>query len=264
MAEVQLLEANVHSARQRRDIDTVSCDNVADLLEVARAAYGRNDVDAGWMAYHNAKERAVDLLDDSGLVALAEQLLHEADTEQIPSGCRDALTHLLGAAPCLDDRPRSLNRERVRAALQVRDLYFRYVYYALRVTSQRRIALITIGLGVGVGLGLLFALGPVDWMGTLAGHPDLALLAIVLAGVLGAVTSAVQRLARDPIPGGIPARLGSFTAVVTRVFVGGVAGLTTALAAASVVEDTQTLGPLMLAGFAAGWAERLATTEPTN
>lgn len=264
MGEVQLLEANIASARQRPGANTVSCDNVADLLAVARAAYGRDDIDAGWVAYHSAKERAVDLLDEPGLAALAEQLLHEAENEHIPAGCRDALTHLLGAAPCLSANPASLGREHVRTALHIRDLYFRYVYYALRVTSRRRIALIGIGLAVGVMLGMLFGVGPVDWMGPLADNPDLALLAIVLAGVLGAVTSAVQRLARDPIPGGIPARLGSFTAVVTRVFVGGVAGLTTALAAASVVDDAQALGPLMLAGFAAGWAERLATTEPTN
>jgi hypothetical protein len=142
--------------------------------------------------------------------------------------------------------------------------YFRFVYRANSVTSKWRVALLCCGLFALLVMFLIFHRDSTINEGLTASLATGALT--MLAGVLGAVTSAIQRLARDPVQGTIPARIGSFTAVGTRLFVGAVAGLLAyAGALAGLGEEPDSgLAITLLAAFGAGFAERLATISQTS
>jgi hypothetical protein len=85
------------------------------------------------------------------------------------------------------------------------------------------------------------------------------LLSAVVAGVLGSITSALQRLASDPRASRV-ADMGSFTSTLTRPFIGAVAALTVFLAVYGGLlnlEGGNDVAILILASFAAGFTERL-------
>lgn len=85
-----------------------------------------------------------------------------------------------------------------------------------------------------------------------------------ITGALGAVVSAIQRLAQNPTDP-IPAQLGSFTATLTRPLIGAVAALTTYLASVAglILDQEQHWSALLvLAAFAASFSERLVVYHP--
>lgn len=227
-------------------------------LEDARCIH--LDRQARWAAIHHAEEMSIGFLDEGRLTGLAERLVHTAESENFPAPLMTLIRHLTVQSACVTgSRANRLSCGRVREAMEESHAYFRYVYRANSLTSRWRVLLLCFGIA-SLGAMILIAEKDDSISGSLEWSLPIGYLT-VLAGVLGAVTSAIQRLARDPVQGTVPARVGSFTAVGTRVFVGAVAGLTAYAAAFASLGDNvdSGLAITLLAAFGAGFAERLAT-----
>jgi hypothetical protein len=145
--------------------------------------------------------------------------------------------------------------------MKVRNDYFNNAYYVERIIAQRRLILNSIGISV-----LLVALG-LGWWASATNELGAVQLAVssAVAGMIGAVTSASQRLVAHPATPA-PTDLGSFTAVVVRLFIGAVAALTLyfAVLCGFVAFPTHENALLVLASFGVGvgFAERLVVYHP--
>lgn len=226
----------------------------------------RTDLDrqARWASIHRAEEMSLCFQGEDRLAGVAERLIHTAESENFPDQLKTLIRHLTAPSACVAGAASGPSLGRVREALEESNTYFRYVYRANSVTSIWRFTLLCFGVIALVAMTMIFwtdhsissALAPSLTTGCLT----------MLAGVLGAITSAIQRLARDPVQGTVPARIGSFTAVGTRIFVGAVAGLTAYAAAVTTLgsQPGTSLAITLLAAFGAGFTERLATFSQSS
>ncbi len=258
-------EANTGEIRYSRRLD-----NACASLTAAQAACEKHETQRGWTLVHLTNETEV-LLQD-GLEMITSALSLRAEVAGKPWWQAQAIAELLhgfGSAspngahppPQGDDIQLDWDRTRLQAATRLRNDYYIQKYDTIEVTARRRIWLLLLGI-----VGLLAALyllcenvneqTPVQeaWVPW----------AMVVAGALGAITSALQRLATDP-NAAIPAELGSFTTTVSRPFIGAVAALTVYLAFLAKVgpsSDETALPLAVLAAFGAGFTERLIVYSP--
>jgi hypothetical protein len=156
----------------------------------------------------------------------------------------------------------AMHRALLRAALHERNESLNNRYYAREHTAKQRIwlSLILVVLLAVAGWLVVMHLDDVN----VSLKTPWVLGAAAVAGVIGAVTSAMQRLRTDP-KAQSPSRLGSFSTVMIQALIGSVAALTTYFTFASgliQVPAGDTVMVLILAAFGSGFAERLVVYQP--
>lgn len=167
------------------------------------------------------------------------------------------------------------DRERVRQATVLRNGHFSDTYNTLSVTSYRLLSLMVLGtFALAAAAVLLWRQSSLDppllpgaEPSSVVAKEGIPLLALMMAmGALGAVVSAVQRLARQPIRAATPAHLGTFVPTLSRLLIGALAGLTVHLAALGglAIPARHPVPLLLLAALTAGLTERLLVYQPTQ
>lgn len=246
----------------------------AELLRQSRVEHGRGDPDAGWARLHEAEEFECLALGRHELDARIVDLSASLGTSRY-GGLPDAvIRELLPHLPRCDTDPRSgsaetteqslvIDRMRLRQAWHVRNEYLNTRYYVVRVSAIRRLMLLGIGLAIAGAIWRLLHVAHPALTGA-DGSRAWALVLGLLAGGIGAVVSAVQRLATHPVPA-MPAELDSLTATLTRPFIGAVAAATVYLAWRGgfvVFPDDHPIALFVLACFGVGFTERLVVYHP--
>lgn len=248
----------------------------ARYLRIAREWRAGGKVDASWVALHRARQAEVDSMTADQVQSLARELTEELRSGKV-AGWRQtaaaekatAALELLSphAAPDQVNAAQQLRtaRAQLREALRIRDEHFDNTYRHLAISRQYRHWLILLAV-----LMLIAAVVLMSLIGAANLDPDPAsgdpfsgnlLLALAIVfGTLGALSSALQRLARDPFVGRIPEHLGVLSIISTRPLIGAMAGLTAYIsvrAGITVLQDHPVPG-MLAAAFAAGFTERLA------
>ena len=268
--------------RARHDAQLASTDAGSGLwlakthLEGARRAHDHGQPDSGWTQWHAALEVEVEAYTETELEAVRISLASEASEGALTGWPCTAVENLLSQLtppPCHVGTPCGPNcpapgqslvpqaRALLREALQVRNEYFEHLYTAIRVSAHRRILLLGIGVVLLVAAGVLIKQAPE----IVTVKDDRAFIAAcaAVAGMLGATTSAIQRLVNSTAT--IPAELDSLTATLTRPFIGAVGSLTALFAYQSGLLRLSKDAPislLLLASFGVGFAERLVVYNP--
>jgi hypothetical protein len=271
--QLQRLErALAHTwARLEADQPGKSSSPVVSLLNEASNALKQRDPDVGWARLHAALELECLDYDEDDVEAASARLHAELRTGVITgweaAAVRSLLekleldTHPAPSQTSATDRDSRLrhNRRYVRQATKVRNVYFGGAYYVERIIAQRRLILVCFGMGllvVALVVGRWASDGRSEWDYRIA-------IASAIAGMIGAVASASQRLVAHPSTAA-STDLGSFTAVVVRLFIGAVAALSVHVAVLSgfIVFPGKENASLILASFGVGFAERLVIYHP--
>ncbi|GGJ85009.1 hypothetical protein GCM10010123_13370 [Pilimelia anulata] len=241
----------------------------AALAQLSRAEDSRS-LEIGWALLNAADDLVTSTYTDdevnAAIVVLRQQIDHGEISGWRQKAIADLLDHVTppGAVPPPGDPvpgygmpTRASDRVLLLQALRLRNNHYDLGHHTLRVSATRRVWLLIIGI-VLLGVGAAVAWGDVRQPGDIL-VSGRVIGGVLVAGMLGAVTSAIQRLAVDPQTS-VVLQLGSFTATVTRLFVGAVAALTVYLAHRGGIlsfPGTHALPLLILASFGAGFAERL-------
>jgi hypothetical protein len=261
-------------------------------LDAADKACQAHRPASGWVHLHNAEEWRVEGLTSDELLAMSlsleRELVKEVTTDDRIAAAYDLVRQTsyrrlpltsAGGQPANDsaeDPPKrqtdtpdadnlmECNRALIRKAVELRGQYEDQRHLAMEVAAARRLFLLSIGI---VFLFVAFAIARkhVGEPVTGVGHPWVVASAVV-AGALGSITSAIQRLASDP-HAVASLNPGSFTSTLTRPFIGSIAALTVFLAVDGGVlnlEGSEDIPVLILASFAAGFTERLIVYQGTN
>jgi hypothetical protein len=274
-----------------------SCDprwaeHVTNYLVLAECECNAHRPTSGWVYFHDAEEWRVEGLAADELLALslslerelvsgvaadrriaaAYDLIRQTSYRHLPfaSTAAQPATHSVesslmpqAATPGNEEMLRC-NRALIRQAVRLRGQYENQRHLVLELAAARRLFLLGIGV---VFLCGAFAIAREHVGGAVIGvaHPWVVASAVV-AGALGSITSAIQRLASDPHASAtlIP---GSFTSTLTRPFIGSIAALTVFLAVDGGVlnlEGDDDVPVLLLASFAAGFTERLIVYQGSS
>lgn len=241
-------------------------------LKNAREAKEAGNPDVGWARLHAALELETIAYSRDEVDAAAAALKQEVLGGSVRGWEASAIAELLARVTCkapgcsqgpghthADPPPLNTSLAYLREAMRLRNDFFNGAYYVERIIAQRRLILVTVGVALVTSCAVL------AWVTSDARDISAfrVALASVLAGMIGAVTSASQRLVAHPSTAA-PTDLGSFTAVVVRLFIGIVAALTLYFAALSgfVVFAQHQIPFLILASFGVGFAERLVVYHP--
>jgi hypothetical protein len=249
----------------------------SSLLCKAEHALSDARPDGGWALLHAALEAEVVAYTDPEVEATSLRLKTEARGEYLSGSSATAVENLLAqvttprchaGSKCGPECPAPglmfgpVARDCLRQALEVRNEFFENMYTAIRVNAHRRILLLGMGIVLLVAAASLIWGRPTD--GDVISHEGFVAAAVSVAGMLGAVTSAIQRLAANPTAS-IPAELDSLTATLTRPFIGVVGALTTYFSYQSGLLHFSTATPvsfLLLVSFGVGFTERLVVYNP--
>lgn len=276
-------------------------DDVLRLLDKARAACEEHDAGKGWALVSRAEELEVSFLGRHQLDAARHSLRCEIALDDEAGWWREAALDLLRrmspgaiavsrstdprdpadsansadpADPAADGDPvptrratasdLRADREYLREARRIRNDLNSSRYAAMEANTAQRIWLSLILVG------LLAVAGWLIWahLGTRSHALDTPWLAssAAVAGTIGAVTSALQRLCAHP-RAQPPAHLGSLTTAIVHALIGSVAALTFYFATAGGIITVP--GPhadllIVLGAFGSGFAERLVVYVPRN
>lgn len=229
------------------------------LTRDARRAADSRRTEDGWAFLQAARQIEVLLYWPEEMTSEANLLLEEANNKL--TGWRAAgVQKLLGEG--------GSSAATVMRAMMIRDAHFANTYY--RIDLERQQLKLLVGAAWIALLGLADLL--TDFGFDVRGAPSLSLpttvegprledallLAILLAGTLGASLSAVLDLARSPA-GRIPEKLGSWTITLGRVGIGAAAALVVCLflvTGTGGIEVTSA-GALIFFSIVAGASERL-------
>jgi hypothetical protein len=235
------------------------------LVDQAKHSYLAKHPDAGWARLHGALELEVLAYSSKEVAATAVALKREVVDGNISGWEAKAIRRLLKEV----NRKQATNdesaREFLRQAMKVRNDYFNSAYYVERIVAQRRLWLAGLGIALLIAALVLGVLILDDEDGV--DYKDLRVpLLSATAGMIGAVTSAIQRLVAHPATAA-PTDIGSFTAVLVRPFIGAVAALSVYLAVLGDFvrfwgEGAAPVALLILASFGVGFAERLVVYHP--
>lgn len=235
----------------------------AALHHVARAreAATTGDVDTGWNQTYRAREFLIAGYDADEVTRAAVVLRDELEVSgKFSEWRRAAARHLLepvlasatGAGP-MNERDRSA---RLQEGVRIRNENFANEYRKLTLLRRHQRSLLSIGSASMLILIMVLAANA-PRLGTSGVDQAWLMVAAVLLGVVGAVTSAAQRSSRIS-HGRIPHQLGSYVASTSRVPIGAVAGLLVWLAGnTGLAPSTGTAASILVGAFAAGFTERL-------
>ncbi|WP_157979747.1 hypothetical protein [Kribbella monticola] len=229
------------------------------LIVEAEHACERLDMETAWHHFHCAQQ---ELIAEYGLDELklhATLLLAEIEEpERLPQWRVKAVKQAL-PDPQLswDESDLGSLREAVGAAMKIRNEGISNDFWRLAIVRHYQQLLILIGGPVLLSVIVIFAvfsgrIGTKEW----AAGPFLCISSALL-GILGAVISAAKR-STGILPEHVLAQLGSNVASLSRIPIGGVAGLTVWLfSIATAGTASVNAANLLLAAFGAGFAERL-------
>lgn len=229
------------------------------FIRQAEKACERLDMETAWHHFHCAQQ---ELIAEYGLDELklhATLLLAEIDEPgRLPQWRVKAVKQALpdSASSWRESELASL-RESVGAAMKIRNEGISNDYWRLAIVRHYQQLLILIGGPVLLAVIAILAtysgrIGSKEW----AAGPFLCILSALL-GVLGAVISAAKR-STGILPEHVLAQLGSNVSSLSRIPIGGVAGLTVWLFSIATAETASVnAANLLLAAFGAGFAERL-------
>ena len=187
-------------SRQAPDAWTWWAPAACRLIEAARAAVKRGDLDAGWGAIHGAERLRVFGMDDTELLTRAASLKAETQTKLKGWRLRATkslfaplkLADWLKAKPPLEEADRVLLRQAVAEALEILNEHSDNLYHRLHLVGRQLIFLVAAcGFIVVAALWGASFFAPAD--------SDLGwncLAAVALAGALGGVVSAMYQLSR--------------------------------------------------------------------
>ncbi|KRC88222.1 hypothetical protein ASE25_15365 [Terrabacter sp. Root85] len=272
-------------------------DEVLLLLDKAAVAREQHDAGKGWALVSRAEELEVSFLGRHQLEAARHSLRCEIALDEEAGWWREAALDLLrrmsagptgptgtagstgstGTAatgandpgeepPARRSTPSDLraDREYLREARRIRNDLNSSRYTAMEANTAQRIWLSVILLG------LLAVAGWLIWahLSTRSPALDTPWLAssAAVAGTIGAVTSAMQRLCARP-RAQPPSHLGSLTTAVVHALIGSVAALTFYFAAAGgliTFPGAHADLLIVLGAFGSGFAERLVVYVPRN
>lgn len=236
-------------------------------VDLAKIALKERNPDVGWARLHSAIELECTMLDDSEVDAEMVRLGNEVRAGAVQGWEASAIAELLASISGPEPRKgKSASRlvvrqVRLQHALRIRNTFFGNAYDVERIVAYRRLILVAAGMALLAVALIMLVKAPDTW-----NTPDSRFaLGSALAGMIGAVTSASQRLVAHPDTAA-PAELGSFTALVVRLFIGAVAALSVYLAELGglVVFPGDTIAMLLLASFGVGFAERLVVYHPAQ
>ncbi|SFN90355.1 NUDIX domain-containing protein [Mycetocola miduiensis] len=260
----QLREAPPSEISEAADRAAVSL--AADHIRRARRALFVGDVDTGWGQAFRAREALVARMSDDEVVYTALSLRSEVvASDKIKQWRQDAVTALVKPIldrerrPWLRTPPRG-NRDALREALLIRNESFSNEYRKLTILRRHQKHLLWTGV-VALALVLASLIG-IGFLREPIADRWLAFAALA-TGVVGAVVSAAQRSTRVPQMR-IPQAYNSYVSSLSRVAIGGVAGLLVFLAASAVEGQQINAASILIAAFGAGFAERLVTERPSS
>jgi hypothetical protein len=229
------------------------------LITAAEKACDRLDMETAWHHFHCAQQELIDEYGIDELKLHATSLLAEIEEPgRLPQwrvkAVKQALPDLV--EPWDISNLGSL-RESVGAAMKIRNEGISNDYWRLAIVRHYQQLLVLIGGPVLLSVVTILAI----YSGRIGGPefadgPFLCILS-ALVGVLGAVISAAKR-STGILPEHVLAQLGSNVASLSRIPIGGVAGLTVWLFSIATAETSSVnAANLLLAAFGAGFAERL-------
>lgn len=256
-------------------------------IERATSLAGRRQVDAAWEQLYRARECHVMGMSQEAVVFTAKELDAEVEhsgkfSEWRRRAILDLLRQILPEEATRNQRGdptgrplkpfrRSSSSPRISPSLEAQRLALRYATHLrnesfatdYRVLKFRRIHLRRLFVLGAVSAGLVTAL--VVSQGASIAQTSASQVWVLLAacgmGTTGAVISASQRAALLT-SNRIPHLLGSYTASLSRVPVGAISGLLVWLGSQVIDGSSATnTAYLLIAAFAAGFAERLITNR---
>ena len=236
-------------------------------LHVNRAteAARLGDLDTAWGQAYRARECQVLGYDPAKVILVASELRDELQVSKkfvewrrvAALALLNPIPHELKGGALLRAKDR---RSRLYEAVRIRNESFANEYRRLTILRCHQKKLLYIGLGA---LALLIA----DLILNASSLRDATLdrvwlmLAAILLGIVGAVTSAAQRSARISNQR-IPEQLGSDVASISRIPIGAVAGLLVWLVGNAGVSPAASSAAYLLVGaFGAGFTERLVAPQ---
>jgi ADP-ribose pyrophosphatase YjhB (NUDIX family) len=245
--------------------DRAAVRQAAGHIRRARQAASVGDVDTGWGQAFRAREALVPRLSEDQVVHTALALRAEVVTSgKIKQWRQDAVASLVTSIIDTEGRsssvgPPKANRDALREALRIRNESYSNEYRKLTILRRHQKGLLWIGV-VALFLVLVSLIGmrflpqPVDdrWLA----FPALAM------GVVGAVVSAAQRSTRVPQMR-IPQAYNSYVSSLSRVAIGGIAGVLVLLAT-TAIDGPLNDASVLIGAFGAGFAERLVTEKPAS
>ncbi|MGY1727822.1 hypothetical protein ACI79J_12710 [Geodermatophilus sp. SYSU D01062] len=267
-AELKHLEAMYQAIAEECD-DPPGLKSVDPYLDFIQKNW-RRDIFSAWQHAYYALEEMAKHVPDHRLVqwshSLHAELSNKGGVAHSTSLTIEGLlkTVLPESAQQGGSTPRltKQQREAYYEALRLRNRAVMDRYWRLDILRHHQVLLAAIGIPVLIVTSIILALYAPDLSApgqdaVWKGGPIPCLLAMLL-GVLGATVSAAQRATTTP-PHAIIERFGSYFASVSRIPIGAVAGLTVWLFSVSSVYEIGSLDVpnLLLAAFAAGFAERL-------
>lgn len=262
--------SNPRRVRLRQAVVEIAAELAADpdadparrLLRRAVEASDAGDVDGGWALVGRIEEAQIVRSDAERVRVRAMSLRTETEVgDKHNAWRRHAILELV--APLTEPAEIGLEHMRLRLAAAVRlhneGSANEYRSLSLLRRHQRTlVATSTVVLALTIGLLTLHAGSITDVAAITSGW---VLLTAVCLGVLGALTSAIQRstrFRRDRIPRHIE----TLTASLSRIPLGAVAALTVWLAFhAGSFQGSPVVPALLVAAFGAGFSERLVTQD---
>ncbi|MFM2078771.1 MAG: hypothetical protein RJA49_2661, partial [Actinomycetota bacterium] len=226
---------------------------VSQALVGAKRDLDRLDVDTGFAHLHFAYELEFGLLPAIELDARSVELRAESTAGKYGGWRGTAIIALLDRSTTVGlDHRRQLVGQAARIAMTASSNGYR----KLTILRRHQTILLLIATALLV-LAAGFTVFNTDHFDEV-GHWWVAVVAILLGG-LGGVTSALQRSTQPAAPGTIPERLTSYVVSLSRPLLGGVAGFLAYLGQRVVIDTdgAAKVGAILVASFAAGFAERL-------
>ncbi|MGD9702530.1 MAG: hypothetical protein AB7Q42_07160 [Acidimicrobiia bacterium] len=257
---ISTLRLEHHRARIRADDAAAQlvADQIAEALHAGENELERRDIDTGYAHLHLAQELEFALLGEIELQARIIELRDEAKADKYGRRRSQTIVGILGivdgikpdAASYESDR-RAIAREAARIAMTASSNGYR----KLTILRRHQTILLLIASVVLVAAAIITTVnaGSFDEID----HGWVAAVAVLL-GALGGMASALQRSTRQP-DNTIPQQLTSYVVSLSRPLLGATAGLVAYLGQRVVLEtDGATrVGAVLVASFAAGFAERL-------
>jgi hypothetical protein len=218
------------------------------LLQKSEEALDRGDLDSGWRLFRGARRLAILGYPPSRLDAEARALGRLA--EDLPEHRREAIQEFLRKAPTVENLS--------RATLQ-RDEYYDDMYHGIGLQYAQISVILAINTVVLLAFPVMALVGLFDPTSALDTSDAPQLVAVILAGMLGASLSALTWLMHVNRKAEIYERLVIMRVTFLRSVLGGAAALALLflLESGLLAARPSTLGGMLAIAFAGGFTERL-------
>lgn len=258
--ELRISTLRLQHLRAGLAADAITEHRIADQIDSALTAgqgdLDRKDIDTGYAHLHLARELEFGLLGDVELEARRIELRTEAEAGKYGQRRGKTIVQILDVVPPGSDAADRDRRAIVGQAARIAMTASSNGYRKLTILRRHQTILLLIAAITLAAAAIITIVNADDF-----DEIDLWWVAAVsvLLGALGGVTSALQRSTRQAA-GTIPEQLTSYVVSLSRPLLGATAGLVAYAGQRVVLEDgggAAQVGAVLVASFAAGFAERL-------